>query len=294
MGDNLRIYVEIRRQALVRAAAATMFVLLAAGTVRAGGMALVNIAESHGKGRYEWTIFPVAEKEMLDRIASVEYTLHPSFKEPVVTVRDAGNNFAYTTVGWGEFTVYATVNFNDDTEPLSVSHRLSFSAESGFYTIAAEWWDEALLTVSGDHLKLAPPDEKRDAAQRFALRPRGNGFYAVAPLASEKCLTVKAASGEDRSDIALEECATSPEQWFRLSVAEDGSVALHAGDSDLCLSAVPESATVGLSPCGGDERQQWRIPILGGEPRQIQMEQQIMQQRILKFSPKPDSDRLSN
>jgi transcription initiation factor IIF auxiliary subunit len=70
---------------------------------------VANSAVYAGSGQWDWKIYLVAPASVLDRIAYVEYTLHPSFPNPVRRVSTRGNNFALTARGWGEFNIAVKV-----------------------------------------------------------------------------------------------------------------------------------------------------------------------------------------
>ena len=74
---------------------------------------LNNTSEFEGNGNYSWTIFVDEDQSVLARIKLVEYTLHPTFPNPVRRVTTRENRFALTALGWGEFRVYAKVFFTD-------------------------------------------------------------------------------------------------------------------------------------------------------------------------------------
>jgi len=56
------------------------------------------------------------EDETLDRVSEVTYYLHPTFKNPVVAVRDRQTSFEVRIRVWGEFNVAAKVHFKDGTD----------------------------------------------------------------------------------------------------------------------------------------------------------------------------------
>ena len=90
---------------------------------------VVNTASYAGSGRYDWTIHILAEESVLNAIDRVEYTLHPSFPNPVRVVDNRENNFALTSNGWGEFNVFIRVIFTDGSERY-LKHRLSLEERS--------------------------------------------------------------------------------------------------------------------------------------------------------------------
>lgn len=94
-------------------------------------LALDNTASYAGKRKkedwYDWTVFLCAsDKSIFNDIASVEYTLHPTFAHPIQKSTDPTNAFAYSTGGWGEFEMKAKVLFKDNRPPLELKHWLNF------------------------------------------------------------------------------------------------------------------------------------------------------------------------
>src|SRR5712691_3671015 len=49
-----------------------------------------NVSSYAGNKRWQWTVFITAPKPVLDRNRCVEYTLHPTFPDPVQVVCDRG------------------------------------------------------------------------------------------------------------------------------------------------------------------------------------------------------------
>lgn len=76
---------------------------------------LQNTAKYVGGGRYDWTIFVMGDSSVLDRIRYVEYSLHPSFPNPVRQIYSRNTNFALKSNGWGEFLIRASIVFRDGT-----------------------------------------------------------------------------------------------------------------------------------------------------------------------------------
>jgi hypothetical protein len=94
------------------------------------GLSAANTSRYLGGDRWEWTIFITGPDQLLRSVRAVEYTLHPTFPNPVQT-RPRGNDpakpFAFTATGWGVFTVGIKVTFaNGQTK--SLRHMLSFVA----------------------------------------------------------------------------------------------------------------------------------------------------------------------
>ena len=74
------------------------------------------VKEGPQHNQYSWCVFVDEEAEVLERIKSVEYTLHPTFPDPVRTVTDRSTRFALFSSGWGEFRMKAAVTFTDGTQ----------------------------------------------------------------------------------------------------------------------------------------------------------------------------------
>jgi transcription initiation factor IIF auxiliary subunit len=79
----------------------------------APGLQVRNTYRYHGQGRYEWRVFLKEDQATLGRINCVEYTLHPTFPDPVRRVCDANGGFALGSEGWGEFTVLLKIEWKD-------------------------------------------------------------------------------------------------------------------------------------------------------------------------------------
>lgn len=66
-----------------------------------------------GRGHYQWTVFLSEDRPTLDQINCVEYTLHPTFPNPVRRVCDSAGGFALSADGWGEFPVTLKIEWKD-------------------------------------------------------------------------------------------------------------------------------------------------------------------------------------
>ena len=72
-----------------------------------------RIADQYGKPYYQWRVFVDESPAALDRIAYVDYTLHPSFADPFRSSRDRGKQFELQASGWGSFAIVATIHYTD-------------------------------------------------------------------------------------------------------------------------------------------------------------------------------------
>jgi len=88
-----------------------------------------NTAKYVGKGRYEWTVFILAGDSVLNSIRYVEYTLHPTFPNPVRN--GTGRTFALSSNGWGEFNIKVRIVYKDkDREPSRINYWLQLFEKS--------------------------------------------------------------------------------------------------------------------------------------------------------------------
>lgn len=94
----------------------------------AGEIGVDNTAESLGNNRWKWTVFVKADRQGMDRIKCVRYTLHPTFPNPVRLVCEKGDSehpFGLSATGWGTFTVGVRV-FMKDQSHVDLKHELRF------------------------------------------------------------------------------------------------------------------------------------------------------------------------
>lgn len=81
-----------------------------------------------GQRGWEWTIYVMAEDNVLKQIECVTYTLHPTFANRVRRVcesEDVDKIFSLTASGWGTFTVEVLIAYKDGTKQRK-SHQLAF------------------------------------------------------------------------------------------------------------------------------------------------------------------------
>lgn len=87
-----------------------------------------NTASPAGGNRWDWTVFIRASEDLLAQIRCVEYTLHPTFPDPVRTVCQQGSRdqaFALSSNGWGTFTIHIRVMMKNGQEK-RLQHALHF------------------------------------------------------------------------------------------------------------------------------------------------------------------------
>lgn len=78
-----------------------------------------------GNGWWSWSVWLEGTKTELDRIGCVTYTLHPTFRVPIRTVRTRRNGFRLESSGWGEFTIRLNITYKNG-KSVSRSLRLKF------------------------------------------------------------------------------------------------------------------------------------------------------------------------
>jgi len=78
--------------------------------------------------RWDWEIHLDGEKKDLAEIDYVEYTLHRTFPNPIRRIYDRNSGFKLETNGWGTFTVYLTVKYNNKKE-IKETLQLNFSKD---------------------------------------------------------------------------------------------------------------------------------------------------------------------
>jgi len=107
--------------------ATTMILVSLLSAQPAQDVVVKNTSSFIGKGRWQWTLYVDAKQDELEKIKCVEYTLHPTFPNPIQVVCESGPNaaqaFPFTGDGWGEFDIKIKVTFTD-RPPQSYVYRL--------------------------------------------------------------------------------------------------------------------------------------------------------------------------
>jgi hypothetical protein len=94
------------------------------------GLHLQSRSEPLNGEWWNWAVWLEGPPEVLDRVGSVRYALHPSFPDPVRAVTDRSTKFRLEAKGWGEFAIAATVTMNDATE-ITLERWLSLETRGG-------------------------------------------------------------------------------------------------------------------------------------------------------------------
>jgi hypothetical protein len=84
----------------------------AAAAVRINNYAR-RVGNQYDRPYFEWRVFVDEPSAVLERIASVDYALHPTFADPFQSSRDRRKQFELRASGWGSFTVMVTVHYTD-------------------------------------------------------------------------------------------------------------------------------------------------------------------------------------
>jgi transcription initiation factor IIF auxiliary subunit len=88
-----------------------------------------NTAKEIKPGLWEWTVYLQGSEDVLNRVQCVEYTLHPTFADPIRRVCSRGRGsqaFPLMGRGWGTFKIRLRV-FLKDGQVQNLEHDLKFS-----------------------------------------------------------------------------------------------------------------------------------------------------------------------
>ena len=88
-----------------------------------------------GDDWWKWAVWIEGLDEALDRIDFVEWTLHPTFPNPIRKKRDRASKFRLDTGGWGVFPILARVQTKDGQE-IKLRHYLELHYPDGTQTTA--------------------------------------------------------------------------------------------------------------------------------------------------------------
>lgn len=88
-----------------------------------------------GDDFWDWQIWIEGTDINLDKIENVTYTLHYTFVDPVRTISTREDKFRLHASGWGTFTIYAMLNFKDNSV-LELEHELELYYDDGTATTA--------------------------------------------------------------------------------------------------------------------------------------------------------------
>jgi hypothetical protein len=107
------------------------------------------LQKKRGYDMFAFCLFIAGDSHEIDTISEVEYTLHPTFPNPIVSRYDRLTRFALESEAWGEFVVRARL-FTVGGDEIRLSERLLLEADK--WPRGAPWAE--LETINRSRLKL--------------------------------------------------------------------------------------------------------------------------------------------
>ncbi len=77
-----------------------------------------------GQDWWRWWVWIEGSEQDLNEVAYVEYTLHPTFPNPIKRVDDRSSKFRLDTSGWGEFLLRARLHMKGAAKDIQLSHSI--------------------------------------------------------------------------------------------------------------------------------------------------------------------------
>ena len=105
------------------------------GTTISGEFTIQQWEKYEGEDWWKWAVWIEGPDEALDRIDFVEWTLHPSFPQPVRKCKERASKFRIETGGWGGFPIVARVQLKDGQQT-KLLHHLKLHYSDGTQTHA--------------------------------------------------------------------------------------------------------------------------------------------------------------
>jgi hypothetical protein len=87
---------------------------------------IAQSASPKSDARWKWSVWIEGSDAELDSVQEVTWKLHATFKQPVRRVDTRATKFRLDSIGWGEFTIYATLKMKSG-RPKSLQHWLTLT-----------------------------------------------------------------------------------------------------------------------------------------------------------------------
>ncbi|TMU57472.1 pYEATS domain-containing protein [Flagellimonas algicola] len=121
------------------------------------------------KDYYKWAIWIEPGTNELSEIESVEYLLHPTFKQRIHIITDPGTNFRLESHGWGEFLIEIMI-VKKNEEKIELTHWLTLGEN---YTTVQEEDENADLEGKKVYISYSKIDSKMAKALESLLTDLG-------------------------------------------------------------------------------------------------------------------------
>jgi len=86
-----------------------------------------------GEDWWKWAVWVEGRDEALDLIEFVEWTLHPTFPNPIRKIHDRASKFRLATGGWGVFQIVARAQMKNGQQA-KLRHYLKLHYPDGTQT----------------------------------------------------------------------------------------------------------------------------------------------------------------
>ena len=83
-----------------------------------------------GEDWWKWSVWIEGQDEALNRIEFAEWTLHPTFPNPVRRISDRATKFRLDTGGWGVFPIFVRLQLKDGQQ-IKLRHQLQLHYPDG-------------------------------------------------------------------------------------------------------------------------------------------------------------------
>jgi transcription initiation factor IIF auxiliary subunit len=96
-------------------------------------LAIEQWEKYEGDQWWKWAVWVEGDDKALDLIDFVEWTLHPTFPNPIRRIQDRETKFRLETGGWGVFQIRARVQLKDGSQTI-LRHYLKLHYKDGTQT----------------------------------------------------------------------------------------------------------------------------------------------------------------
>ena len=96
---------------------------------------IAQSAKYEGDNWWTWAVWIEGQDQALNEVECVEWTLHPTFPNPIRKTKDRAKKFRLETGGWGAFQIVARVQLKSGT-PIKLRHHLQLHYPDGTQTTA--------------------------------------------------------------------------------------------------------------------------------------------------------------
>ncbi len=175
-------------------------------------ISIMQRTEKMSPKHWKWSVWLDGTSDELDKIQSVIYQLHSTFKNPIREISDRQSGFRIDSAGWGQFMIYITIKYHDGNEEKR-KHWLQFNTEVSSTELEGKFEEKFKNKPPTVFLSYSVADAIAAKIVREKLQAKGVSVLDVSSLEVGENLSDGITNMIDQSDFGISIVSDISSEW---------------------------------------------------------------------------------